>query len=58
MYGFMALAHFIVFRSVIGVKLETDTVEFWFMMQVAMIFGFLTSYPMNWWLIPTGLKEM
>jgi len=24
---------------------------FWFMMQLAMIAGFVTSYPVNWWLI-------
>ena len=57
MYGFMAFAYFIIFQTVIGTKLKTNTVEFWFMMQIAMIFGFLTSYPVNWWLIRTGLKE-
>ena len=53
MYGFMALAYFYVF----GTKLQTDTVEFWFMMQIAMICGFLTAYPVNWWLIQSGIKE-
>ncbi len=57
MYGFMALAYFVFFQNSLGVKLETDTVEFWFMMQIGMIFGFLTAYPVNWWLIRTGLKE-
>jgi hypothetical protein len=32
-------------------------VEFWGAMQVAMIAGFITSYPMNWWLIRVGIKE-
>jgi nitrogen regulatory protein PII len=27
------------------------------MMQIAMIFGFLTSYPVNWWLLRKGWKE-
>jgi hypothetical protein len=27
------------------------------MMQIAMIFGFITSYPVNWWLIKSGIKE-
>lgn len=27
------------------------------MMQIAMSFGFLTSYPVNWWLLRSGLKE-
>jgi branched-subunit amino acid transport protein len=57
MYGFMAFAYFYLFREIIGVRLRTDMVEFWFMMQIAMIFGFLTSYPVNWWLIRSGIKE-
>jgi len=27
------------------------------MMQLAMLAGFATSYPVNWWLIRSGLKE-
>jgi hypothetical protein len=27
------------------------------MMQLAMIAGFGTSYPVNWWLITKGIKE-
>jgi branched-subunit amino acid transport protein len=57
MYGFMAFAYFIIFRSRLGINLQTDTVEFWFMMQIAMVFGFMTSYPVNWWLIQSGIKE-
>jgi branched-subunit amino acid transport protein len=57
MYGFMAFAYFYLFRELIGVPLRTDMIEFWFMMQIAMIFGFLTSYPVNWWLIRSGIKE-
>lgn len=57
MYGFMAFAYFYLFGSLLGAKLEVDTVEFWFMMQIAMICGFLTAYPVNWWLISAGLKE-
>ncbi len=57
MYGFMALAQFYFFRTLIGTKLDVNTVEFWFMMQIAMICGFLTSYPVNWWLLKAGLKE-
>ncbi len=57
MYGFMALAYFLFFRSLLGTQLTTDRVEFWFMMQIAMICGFVTSYPVNWWLIRRGIKE-
>ena len=57
MYGFMAIAYFVIFRRGFGVTLETDTVEFWFMMQIAMVCGFMTAYPVNWWLIRAGIKE-
>jgi branched-subunit amino acid transport protein len=57
MYGFMAIAYFGIFQHGLGVKLKTDTVEFWFMMQIAMLCGFATAYPVNWWLIRSGLKE-
>lgn len=57
MYGFMAFAYFYLFGSLLGTKLEVDTVEFWFMMQIAMICGFVTAFPVNWRLIRTGLKE-
>jgi hypothetical protein len=57
MYGFMAFAYFYLFRYVLGVRLQTDSAEFWFMMQIAMLFGFASSYPVNWWLIRAGIKE-
>jgi hypothetical protein len=57
MYGFMAVAHFVIFEAWLGTRLRTDSVEFWFMMQVAMICGFATAYPVNWWLIRRGIKE-
>lgn len=57
MYGFMAVAYFGIFRAGLGVQLETPSFVFWFMMQIAMICGFATSYPVNWWLIRSGVKE-
>jgi hypothetical protein len=57
MYGFMGFAYFYLFRNLLGVDLHVNSVEFWFMMQIAMIFGFLTSYPANWWLLRSGVKE-
>ena len=54
----LAFASLYYFRHVFGVKLEVDSVEFWFMMQIAMLCGFLTSYPVNWWLLRSGIKEM
>ena len=57
MYGFMALANFWFFRQVLGTRLEITMPEFWFAMQLAMLCGFATSYPVNWWLIRKGWKE-
>jgi hypothetical protein len=57
MYGFMAFAQFYFFRALLGTRLEVNSFEFWFMMQLAMICGFVTSYPVNWWLVGSGIKE-
>ena len=38
-------------------RLEANTVEFWFMMQIAMLCSFATAYPVNWWLIRSGFEE-
>lgn len=57
MYGFMAIAQFAWFKPVYGHEAEVNTVEFWFMMQLAMVAGFATAYPVNWLLIKTGVKE-
>ncbi|WP_239026852.1 DUF4396 domain-containing protein [Geomonas oryzisoli] len=53
MYGWMAIAVFVIFRHEIP---KTNPV-FWFMMQIAMWFGLMTSFPVNWWLIKKGIKE-
>lgn len=53
MYGLMAVATFAIF----GRELEKTDPLFWFMMQIAMLVGFLTSYPVNWWLLRAGIKE-
>lgn len=57
MYGFMAIAHFWIFSRLLGTRLEVVSLEFWFMMQIAMLCGFATSYPVNWWLLKSGIKE-
>ena len=54
MYGWMALALFVWFSPD---ALPKTRPEFWFMMQVAMFAGFATSYPVNWWLLRSGMKE-
>jgi len=53
MYGWMAIATFLIF----GHEVEKTNPVFWFMMQIAMLAGFLTSYPVNWWLLRAGIKE-
>lgn len=53
MYGWMAIATFLIF----GHEISKTSAVFWFMMQIAMLFGFCTAYPMNWWLIKSGVKE-
>ena len=53
MYGWMAIAMFVLF----GPELEPTSPVFWFMMQIAMLAGFATSYPVTWWLLKRGIKE-
>lgn len=53
MYGWMAIATFAIF----GRELDKAGPVFWFMMQIAMLAGFLTAWPVNAWLIARGLKE-
>ena len=38
-------------------ELQPTQWTYWFMMQIAMVLGFLTTYPVNWWLIAGGIKE-
>lgn len=57
MYGAMALIQFAWFRPAYGGTAEVATPEFWFAMQLAMLAGFATAYPVNWLLIRAGVKE-
>jgi len=53
MYGWMAIATFLIF----GHEIDKTSPVFWFMMQIAMLAGFLTAYPVNWMLVKIGWKE-
>jgi hypothetical protein len=53
MYGWMAICFFVLFKN----RPEPTDPVFWLMMQVAMLFGFATAYPVNRWLIKKGIKE-
>ena len=57
MYGFMAIAQLLWFQPAYGGSAQVNTPEFWFAMQIAMLCGFATAYPVNWWLIRAGVKE-
>jgi hypothetical protein len=45
------------FRAWLYPDLPPTTWSYWLMMQLAMVLGFLTTYPVNWWLISRGTKE-
>lgn len=57
MYATVALCQLSLFPHFFGGEVLPTTPVFWLMMQVAMLVGFCTAYPMNWWLIKTGIKE-
>lgn len=52
MFVWMALTVKVFFSP----PLHPDSVVYWFMMQIAMIVGFTTTYPANWLLIRRGVK--
>lgn len=54
MYGWMAIVMFGLFPHL---TLPKTSFEYWFMMQIAMCAGFLTSFPVNRFLIRKGIKH-
>lgn len=54
MYAWMAVVFFVLFP---GPHLTPFQPAFWLMMQIAMIFGYATAFPMNRWLVLRGWKE-
>lgn len=44
-------------RMLIDRPLSPLTPEFWFVMSMALLVGFIVAYPMNWWLVANGLKH-
>lgn len=53
MFGWMAITRLVLFTP----PLRPDNITYWFMMQIAMVIGFFTSYPANWLLVRKGIKE-
>ena len=54
LFGWMALMFFVFFPKP---HLDPGHAAHWFLMQVGMVLGFLTSFPANRWLIRRGIKE-
>ena len=52
MFAWMAVGSLWLFPDLTPIE-----IAYWFMMQIAMMLGFVTTYPMNWWLIRSGIKE-
>ena len=46
-----------VLQPLYGTRPEVSSPVFWLAMQVAMLGGFATAFPMNWWLVRRGVKE-
>ena len=51
MFGWMG------FRAWLYPNLEPTSWSYWLLMQVAMVLGFVTTCPVNRWLISRGIKE-
>jgi hypothetical protein len=54
LFGWMAFMQLVLFRSP---HLAPDHAAYWFLMQIGMVLGFVTAYPVNVWLIRRGIKE-
>jgi hypothetical protein len=44
-------------RMLLGYSPRPLVPEFWFVMSMALLTGFIVAYPMNWWLVAKGLKH-
>lgn len=53
MYGWMTVSNFMIFHH----PLKANEPVFWLMMQIGMLCGLVTAFPVNWWLIKSGIKE-
>ena len=54
LFGWMALMTFVFFPAP---HVHPDSPVYWFLMQIGMIAGFFTAWPVNSWLIRAGIKE-
>lgn len=44
-------------RIMVGANFDPLRPEFWFVMSMALLAGFIVAYPINWWLVASGLKH-
>jgi hypothetical protein len=54
LFGWMALMQLVMFTDP---HLTPAHAAYWFLMQIGMILGFVTAYPINAWLISREIKE-
>jgi putative flippase GtrA len=55
LFAWMAVTYYVLFPAP---HLMPNDPTYWLMMQIGMVIGFFTSYPMNRWLILWGIKEV
>jgi hypothetical protein len=53
LFAYMALYHLVFWQP----PLSVASPAYWFMMQIGMIVGYFTAWPVNAWLIRRGIKE-
>jgi Domain of unknown function (DUF4396) len=53
LFGWMILMQLVLFPA----HVHPGQPAYWLMMQIGMLLGFVTAYPVNWWLIRAGIKE-
>lgn len=53
LFGWMAIMQFVLFPG----GIHPNHATYWFLMQIGMVLGFFTAFPVNWWLIKRGTKE-
>lgn len=54
LFGWMAVMQLVLFTEP---HLTPNHAAYWLLMQLGMILGFATAYPVNVWLIRRGIKE-
>lgn len=54
LFGWMAI-YMLVLWPHHGIRI--DSPDFWFQMQIGMILGYFTAWPVNRWLVANGIKE-